>query len=214
MAGMGPAVLRQCLPAHASKLADWVVSAARLFSAHCPNSLEQNEQRPRTRCRTILHVPTRLSPYRCSGEYKLIVPAARIRVAGAAGGPRGTGGTARAHRCRGARPRRCPAWRMSTDRGSSASSQGADKAARGSPRPSKPAAQALPAYPERPESGTPRPVSRSHAGKIVTQAALDSMIAESWTSQLRRPPWPRRFVVIYRRRQAKVVEGTDATWSQ
>jgi len=103
---------------------------------------------------------------------------------------------------------------MSTDHGGSASPQSADKAAMGSPGPSEPAAQALPTDPESAESGTPGPVSKAQTGKIVTQDALDSMIAKSWTSQLRRPPCARRFVVIYRRRHAKVVVGTDASWSQ
>jgi len=183
-------------------------------SANCPNSREQNEQRPRSRCRIILHAPTRLSPYRCSGEYKLIVDAARIRLAGASGGPRGWAGTAPARQCRGTRPPRSIPGPMSTDRGGSASPQSADKAATGSPGPSEPAAQALPTDPESAESGTPGPVSKAQTGKIVTQDALDSMIAKSWTSQLRRPPCARRFVVIYRRRHAKVVVGTDASWSQ
>jgi hypothetical protein len=204
------ALIWQPAPGHASKPAEWVLCAARLVSA-LPNSGEQNEQRLRSRCRITRHAPTRISPSRCSGESKLIVDAARIRPASAAAGPRCSGCTARARRGRARRP---SSGSMSTNLPSSASPQSAEKTARGSPRRSQSAALALPAGRRGVESGTPDAVSKALAGTILTQAALDSMIAESWASALRRPPCPRRFVIIYRRGQAKVIAGRDAPWSQ
>ena len=197
------ALIWQPAPGHASKPAEWVLCAARLVSA-LPNSGEQNEQRLRSRRRITRHAPTRISPSRCSGESKLIVDAARIRPASAAAGPPARGG----------RARRPSSGSVSTNLPSSASPQSAEKTARGSPRRSQPAALALPAGRRGAESGTPDAVSKALAGTILTQAALDSMIAESWASALRRPPCPRRFVIIYRRGQAKVVAGRDAPWSQ
>jgi hypothetical protein len=131
----------------------------------------------------------------------LIVEAARIRLASAAADPRGSARAVRALLCKAVCARSRPPGRMSTDRQSGASPQSADTAARCSRRRSRSAASALPARSESTVSGTPWPGIEAQAGTIATQAAPRSMIAESWTPELRRPPCARRFVVIYRRRE-------------
>lgn len=172
---------------------------AACFSA----AISQRNKRARLRSRFELFVTCchRLSPYRYSGETKLIVEAARIRLASAAADPRGSARAARALLRKAVRARRKPPARMSTDRLSAASPQSADTTARCARRRSRPAAPVPPARPESTISATPWPGIEAQTGRIGAQAAPRSMIAKSWAPEPRRPSCARRFVVIYRRRE-------------
>ncbi len=126
----------------------------------------------------------RLSPYRCSGETKLIVEAARIRLASAAADPRGSARAARALLRKAVRARRRPPARMSTDRlGAARLHRVLIRPPGASRRRSRPAAPVPPARPESTVSATPWPGIEAQAGRIVAQAAPRSMIAETWTPE-------------------------------
>ena len=134
-------------------------------------------------------------------ESKLTILVGRIWLGGLPAGPSAAGCAAGVARrpADGPHGRSQPA--VTTDRRRGASPHRAHMAARGSGRPSPPAAPGRPASPESTVSSGLWPVVTAQAGRTATYAAPDSMIAESWTSQPRRAPCPRRFVVIYRRRQ-------------
>lgn len=90
---------------------------------------------------------------------------------------------------------------VTTDRRRGASSQCAHRAARGAGQPPFRVARARPADLERTVPSRPSALTEAQAGRIVTRAAPQCMITETWASQPRRPSYPRRFVVIYRSRQ-------------
>ncbi len=182
--------------------------------AHAVICPQQKEHRPRARRRISRQKPQSLkSDAAVTVDTKLTVKAQRVRPARPPAD--------RPCRARRALKLRPPAARgrgtrrawLTTDPGRGASVNCADAAARGSRRPPQPARTARPTSPENAGASRPWPLTEAQAGRIATQAARGTMVAKTWTSQPRRAPCPRRFVIIYRRRQPEGHGGTDAPWS-
>jgi hypothetical protein len=97
-----------------------------------------------------------------------------------------------------------PAGRLTlvrADRRDGASSHCARMAAGDPGQPPRPVAPGRPAGPEGTAPSRPEAITKAPADGIAAIAAPYCMITETQTSQAGRPSCPRRFVVIYRRRQ-------------